>query len=111
MIDRSQIEDKPYLKLEECVHGRIYRISSRNLKIGVYNEAVRGFTGIRVKFGSRYLFTEYHWDTGSPHGTVKPLFELDRESPVENPSESSSDLFKRLEDIESKMNFDMEYVG
>ncbi len=25
---------------------------------------------------SRYLFTEYHWDQGPPHGTVKPIVEV-----------------------------------
>jgi hypothetical protein len=32
-----------------------------------------GFVGIREKFGSEYLFTEYHWDTGAPCGTVHPV--------------------------------------
>jgi hypothetical protein len=40
--------------------------------IGVYKESNHGFIGIREKFGSRYLFTEYHWDS-LYFPTVKPL--------------------------------------
>jgi hypothetical protein len=47
----------------------IYRIRSRNLDVGVWNET-DGFIGIREKFGSTYLFTEYLWEQGPPHGTV-----------------------------------------
>lgn len=35
-----------------------------------------GFIGIRLKFGSKYLFTEYHWDQGPPYGTVQPKEDL-----------------------------------
>lgn len=59
------------IPLSEVTQRGVYRIHSRNLSIGVFNGAT-GFIGIRHKFGSRYLFTEYHWDTGAPYGTVKP---------------------------------------
>lgn len=61
-----------YIKLENCEHGFIYKIRSRNLKFGVFNKNDNGFIGIREKFDFKYLFTEYHWDTGAPYGTVKP---------------------------------------
>jgi hypothetical protein len=61
-----------YLTKEQCEHGKLYRIHSRNLKIGVYNSRTGGFCGLRTKFGSVYVFEEYHWDNGSPYGTVKP---------------------------------------
>lgn len=64
-----------YLTIEECKHGHLYKINSRNLKWGVFNASVKGFIGIREKFGRRYLFTEFHWDTGPPFGTVKPIVE------------------------------------
>jgi hypothetical protein len=54
----------------------VYRIHSRNLSVGVYRAAVKGFIGIRVKFGSHYLFTEYHYDTGAPFGTVRPRAQI-----------------------------------
>jgi hypothetical protein len=60
------------IPLSECKNGFIYRIHSRNLSIGVFNAKDNGFIGIRTKFGDQYLFTEYHWDTGTPYGTVKP---------------------------------------
>jgi hypothetical protein len=60
------------IPLEECKHGSLYRLSSRNLGFGVFVEATKGFVGIRTKFDHRYLFTEFHWDTGEPFGTVLP---------------------------------------
>lgn len=58
------------IPIDQCKHRGVYRIDCRNLGIGVYDEETKGFTGIRSKFGSKYLFEEYHWDTGAPHGTV-----------------------------------------
>ena len=49
--------------MEQCVKGRVYKLWCRNLSIGVY-DGKEGFIGIRTKFGSRYLDTEYHWDQG-----------------------------------------------
>jgi len=54
--------------MENCVKGRVYKLRCRNLSIGVWN-GKSGFIGIRTKFYDRYLFTEYHYDTGM-HGTV-----------------------------------------
>src|SRR5579872_5414717 len=76
-----------YIKPEECVNGGLYRIHSRNLAYGVYKADVRGFVGIRNKFGSNYLFTEYHWDNGPPFGTVRPI-EFIEQCPVEDLGES-----------------------
>lgn len=70
-MDEPEI-DQSYIPLSECKHGALYRIFSRNLSLGVFNEAAQGFIGIREKFGRYYLFTEYHWDTGAPFGTVHP---------------------------------------
>lgn len=65
-----------YLPLDACKHGWLYRIRSRNLSVGVYNEPVKGFVGIREKMGHEYLFTEFHYDTGAPFGTVHPMSEI-----------------------------------
>lgn len=62
-----------YIPLENCCNRFVYRIHSRNLAVGVYSVERRGFIGIREKFDWRYLFTEYHWDTGPPFGTVRPI--------------------------------------
>lgn len=58
------------IPVEECIDRRIYKIRCRNLTVGVWNAKVKGFTGIREKFGHRFLFTEYHYDNGPPFGTV-----------------------------------------
>ena len=74
----EQDGDQPegWLSLAACVRGHAYRLHSRNLALGVF-DGKTGFIGIRDKFGSRYLFCEYHWDTGVPFGTVRPLDDID----------------------------------
>ncbi len=67
-----------HIPLADCKHGHLYRISSRNLSFGVFDSESQGFIGIRGKFHDRFLFTEYHWDTGPPFGTVRPQEELVR---------------------------------
>jgi hypothetical protein len=64
-----------YIHLNQCKRGFLYKIHSRNLRLGVY-DGEEGFIGIRTKFNQKYLFTEMHWQTGPPYGTVKPLEEL-----------------------------------
>lgn len=89
-----------YIKLEDCKPGHVYRISSRNLSFGVFNPADNGFIGIRNKFGHTYLFTEYHWDTGEPFGTVCPIEEVGAcPHPLD---ESSQELFDFLKEIEMR---------
>ncbi len=65
------------IPFEELKHGGCYRIHSRNLILGIYNENAKGYIGIREKFGDEYLFTEYDWETGPPFGTVKPYEFID----------------------------------
>ena len=61
-----------WIPLTECIDRKFYLIYARNFWYGVFSKEEKGFIGIRTKFGQRYLSTEYHWDTGEPHGTVKP---------------------------------------
>lgn len=72
----QEFKSNNYIKLDQCKDRFLYRIHSRNLEYGIYSEQKKGFIGIREKFGSKYLFTEYHWDAGEPYGTVKPQEEL-----------------------------------
>jgi hypothetical protein len=61
------------IPMDQCIPRRVYQIHCRNLHFGVWNGKASpwaGFIGIREKFGSKYLFTEYHHDTGAPYGTV-----------------------------------------
>lgn len=64
-----------YIPLTSCKHRVLYRLSSRNLWLGVFNQADNSFIGIREK-GGLYLFPEYHWDCGPPFGTVRPQEEV-----------------------------------
>jgi hypothetical protein len=64
--------EKKYLPIDECENRGVYRISSRNLSIGVFVKETSGFIGIRQKFSDLFLFQEYHNDTGAPFGTVFP---------------------------------------
>ncbi len=64
-----------HIPLTDCIAGHLYEIDSRNLGLGVFNGKT-GFIGIRYKFGSRYLFTKYHFDKGPPYGTVHPIKDL-----------------------------------
>lgn len=54
---------------DKLIKGRLYKIHSRNLSFGVW-DGDKGFIGIRTKFGSRFLFTELHWDVDQNYGTV-----------------------------------------
>jgi hypothetical protein len=60
------------IPLAECQKGHVYELRSRNLDRGVF-DGETGFIGIRTKFDSRFLFTEYHYETGAPHGTASPV--------------------------------------
>lgn len=62
-------DDTPRNDRFTLTRGHLYRIRSRNLPYGVYNGR-GGFIGIREKFDSLYLFTEYDYDRGAPYGTV-----------------------------------------
>lgn len=66
-----------HIKMEDCIDGGLYRIFARNFSLGVYRKDSKGFIGVREKFGFEYLFTEYHWDTGPPCGTVNPKLFLE----------------------------------
>jgi hypothetical protein len=83
------------IALKDCKHGYLYRIKSRNLSVGVFNKDNSSFIGIREKFGSRYLFSEYHRETGPPHGTVSPTEEI-------GPLPPGVEISERHEIIDSK---------
>src|SRR4051812_37827600 len=70
------------IPMSECIKGRVYKINCRNLPYGVYDGS-EGFIGIREKFGSFYLFTEYHYDHGAPFGTVSGHADLGIDIPVD----------------------------
>lgn len=70
--------------LAECKPRRLYKIRCRNLDFGVFNgkeSPWAGFIGIREKFNSKYLFTEYHHETGAPFGTVYSVIDTGIDMP------------------------------
>lgn len=62
-----------YIPLEKCKNGGLYKLTSRNLTLGVFSKADDGFYGIREKFKQRYILAEFHWDQGPPYGTAYPI--------------------------------------
>jgi broad specificity phosphatase PhoE len=62
---------KPWLTIDELEVGVTYFCKARNFRYGVWNG--KAFDYMREKFGDTYPATENHWDTGAPHGTVKPF--------------------------------------
>ena len=99
MEDRQKLLNTR-VPMEECVKGRLYKLACRNLGYGVWN-GVDGFIGLREKFGNVYLFTEYHWDTGAPFGTVEGMLDTGVDFPGEV-SEYNEDLFKWLKEYEER---------
>jgi hypothetical protein len=75
-------EEPTMIAKADCKHRQLYRIHSRNLLIGVYNEPTGGFLGLRTKFGHVYVFEEYHWENEA-FATVQPKEELPERLPDE----------------------------
>ena len=67
---------KDHIPMDQCKEGFLYIIDARNSKLGIYNEADKSFTISRHKFGSNFLFEEFHWDADPSSGTAKPLKEV-----------------------------------
>jgi len=73
---------------EEVVVGRAYVIHARNGGVGVavMEDGCLGYRLHREKFASHYLFVEYDWDLGPPHGTAIPLAAIGAEPPADDSS-------------------------
>jgi hypothetical protein len=69
---------KKYMHESDLEFGYLYYISARNAHLGIWNPGKRGFVISRYKFDLNYLFIEYHYDTGSPYGTVKPFIKIEK---------------------------------
>ena len=64
--------EKDMIPMTDCIPGEFYRVQARNFSYALCMED-KSFNGIRHKWGNTFIDTEFHWDTGAPHGTVKPL--------------------------------------
>jgi len=77
------------IPLDRCKDRRLYRVDTRNFgPIAVFSKDVRGFVGLRRKFGLR-LDVEYHWETSLTVGTAIPWEELPDELPNHISTEQS----------------------
>jgi hypothetical protein len=94
---KPRVEGKPteyervlHLPVEVLKDRGVYRVVCRNFGLGVYNAKTHEFLGVRKKFGSRFVFGEYHWDTGmdgtGAYGTALPVRLLDVELPAGIPA-------------------------
>lgn len=71
------MEPNVFIPLDNLRHRAIYKIRSRNLLVGVWDESSKGFIGIREKMGDVYLFAEYHYDLGgTAHATEEITLDL-----------------------------------
>lgn len=94
------LEDRAlWIPLETCKNGWVYYIHARNGKVGIFEKKEKGFRISRHKFSSNFLFVEYHWDTGIPFGTVKPITELEKAPKFENDDEKLAWLNAKTESI------------
>ena len=64
------------IDIDSLMDRRVYRIHSRNLVVGAWSAEQQGFIGIRKKFNSRYLFTEYERTTSATLGTAWAVDDL-----------------------------------
>lgn len=70
------INDK-YIPMDELKPYYFYKIRLRNARYGIWLPDGQGFMIRRQKFNDFFTFVEYHWDTGPPFGTARPLKELE----------------------------------
>lgn len=92
-----------HIALINCKHDFAYKLRSRNLKFGVFNINDNSFVGIREKFGSKFLETEFHFDvieTSLVVGTASPIRELE-EMPYNISVISYKKLFDYIENVSS----------
>lgn len=92
------------IPLKDCKKGYAYRLEARNFQAGIF-DGDTGFIGLRDKFGSIFLDTEYHWDTGAPFGTVHPIKEIGF---YDTNLEKNQKMFDFLEPIQTKIRKERE---
>ena len=63
------------IKKKDLIVGKKYEVDARNFDTAKWNGTE--FIGLRYKFGQTYEYGELHWEDGAPHGTCKPLAQLD----------------------------------
>lgn len=95
------------IKLEDCQHGKLYKLHARNIKIGVWCAETQSFIGIRTKFGSRFLDDEHHWDAPE-FATASPLEiigEIPSDIVIDKNYYGSDIIFQWLDAKEKELGF------
>jgi hypothetical protein len=72
------IGEKPFLRMNELISGGLYEIDARNASLGIWIYDQLGFLIRRQKMGDIFLFVEYHYESGSPFGTVRPYVFIEK---------------------------------
>jgi len=89
----------PHIEIEDCQEGFLYRVHCRNSNCGIWLPKDRAIQIARTKFNSDYLFEEYHWDTGPPFGTARPLAILEPLPVLNSDTETLEYLLGRREKL------------
>ncbi len=97
------MSEPKYLALSECRSRHVYRVKARCFELAVF-DGKDGFMGIRHKFGSRYLFTEYHWDNPH-HASCQPLEAIGSLPDTLVVDEDSDTLFAYLDELQLRLGF------
>jgi len=66
-----------HLKINELKDGYLYSIDARNAGFGIWNSKKESFIISRFKFGTNFIFEEYHVDCPA-FATAMPLKELEK---------------------------------
>jgi hypothetical protein len=67
-----------YLKIDEMKPFYTYKINARNGRVGIWRPKTQDFLLKRTKFYNTFTFGEFHYDTGAPFGTARPIEELEQ---------------------------------
>jgi len=79
------MDRREFIPRSGCKDRTLYRIDSRNLRLGVFKADTGGFLGLRTKFGGTYVFEEFHHEN-EEFGTVRPREALPEELPAGIPN-------------------------
>lgn len=100
--EESAAEERTRISQEELVKGGVYEVHARNFSVGVWN-GDNGFVGLRLKFGTEYLDTEYLWDEPY-HGTASAKQLLETLPEHTNVSEDNKGLEIFLRRAKNNLN-------
>jgi hypothetical protein len=99
-----------YIRIPDLKEGFSYLIFGENSNVGIWLPANKSFLISRFKAGNNYLFEEFHCDIGIPHGTSKPLKEIER-SPFDIDTLKSYDNFYKVEDLNKSSLEILDYLN